>query len=376
MERHLHIVCAEMPWPADCGDNIDIQNRLDAFHQNGVLIHLHYFGEEPEKVPRKLKNKCTSVSVYPEKNKGIYLSGKTPAVIHARIDEQLIETLNADNYPILMEGISVTGNLTGIRSENRKICIRVHREGSAYYNRLKKICSNPVKKLYYAAESYLMKKYVKSLPGDCMYACVSRIDARRLSDLGLPDVRFIPAFPSWQTVTAPVGMGNLCLFHGNLSAPENERTALWLLWNIFNKVRIPFVIAGKNPSRRLQKAASFLQHTCLISNPCDQEMNDLIRKAHINILPCLHPKNPTGIRQKLLHALFEGRHCVATASMVAGTDLEDACHIGNSANGMASIISQLYYLPFAEEEITLRKRLLCDRYNNEKNLTVFTGYLW
>ena len=62
--------------------------------------------------------------------------------------------------------------------------------------------------------------------------------------------------------------------------------------------------------------------------------------------------------------------------MVAGTGLEDACHIGDSAHAFASIIAQLYHQPFAEEEIRLRERLLGQTFNNEKNTLELTRWLW
>jgi hypothetical protein len=78
---------------------------------------------------------------------------------------------------------------------------------------------------------------------------------------------------------------------------------------------------------------------------------------------------------KLLHAVYEGRHCVVNDAMVAGTGLESACHIGGNAEAFAAIITQLYHHPFAEEEIRLRKHLLKE-YNNNDNATRLTQYLW
>ena len=104
-------------------------------------------------------------------------------------------------------------------------------------------------------------------------------------------------------------------------------------------------------------------------------MNDLIRKAHINVLPCFN-KNITGIRLKLLHALFQGRHCVVNDPMVAGTGLEPTCHIGTNANAFASIITQLYHQPFGEEEIRLRKQLLCTLMTMKKTREQLIQWLW
>lgn len=93
------------------------------------------------------------------------------------------------------------------------------------------------------------------------------------------------------------------------------------------------------------------------------------------MLPFL-TKNTTGARLKLLHALYKGRHCVVNPAMVEGTGLDPACHVGKNANAIASIISQLYYQPFNEEEIILRKELLHEKYDNDVNLRQFTDLLW
>jgi hypothetical protein len=150
---------------------------------------------------------------------------------------------------------------------------------------------------------------------------------------------------------------------------------LWLISKVFTKIRVPFVVAGKKPSKRLLQMAQLCQHTCLIADPSESEMNDLVRKAHINVLPCFN-KNVTGIRLKLLHALYQGRHCVVNDPMVEGTGLEPTCHIGTNANAFASIIAQLYHRPFGEEEIDLRKRLLYSVYDNDKNSRQLIQWLW
>lgn len=168
-------------------------------------------------------------------------------------------------------------------------------------------------------------------------------------------------------------MGCFCLYHGNLGVAENEKAATWLLTEVFFRIKLPFVIAGKNPSRRLDKMAHLCQHTCLVANPTETEINDLVRKAHINVLPSF---SSTGIKIKLLHALSEGRHCVTNEAMVAGTGCEAACHIGTTANAIASIILQLHQQPFTEEEIRLRKSLPALSGDNAAHARLLSQYLW
>jgi hypothetical protein len=353
-----------------------MMSRIMMLKRADIKIHLHYFSYNDRGTPNELNQFCESIHVYERKQGRKGFSLKLPYIISSRINDQLIEQLNKDEHPIILEGIHCTGILPYINMNNRKVVIRMHNEESIYYKELARSATGLFQKAYFHNESRLLKNYSQHLPQDCLYACVSESDVRVLKEqYGLPKVRFMSTFPAWQRVESQEGKGCICLYHGNLSVPENEEAAIWLLCKVFTKVRVPFVIAGKKPSKRLQKAAHLCQHTCLIADPTETEMNDLVKKAHINVLPSFN-KNITGIRLKLLHALFEGRHCIVNEPMVAGTGLESACHIGTNANGFASIITQLYHLPFAEEEIRLRKRLLGCSYDNEKSTQQLIQWLW
>lgn len=376
MIRHLHIVCLDVPWPADYGGAIDMMNRIMMLKKMGVSIHLHYFSYNERGTPNELNQFCESIHVYERKKGHKGFSVKLPYIVSSRINEDLIKNLQKDNYPIILEGIHCTGILPQLDLDNRKVVVRMHNEESIYYKELARAESSILKKIYFLHESRLIKKYYRQLSDKCIYACISGEDISILNkEYNLNNVNFLSAFPAWQTVTGEEGIGNLCLYHGNLSVPENEEAAIWLLKNVFTKIRNPFVIAGKNPSKRLEKLAHRQQHTCLVANPTDSELNNLIRKAHINILPSFN-KKATGVKLKLLHVLFEGRHCIVSEPIVKGTGLEAACHTGTTANAFASIIAQLYHQPFTNEEIVLRKKLLGDTYNNEKNTHQLIEYLW
>jgi hypothetical protein len=376
LKYFLHIVCLDVPWPADYGGAIDMMNRIMMLKKRGIGIHLHYFSYNERGTPNELNQYCETINVYERQTGHKSLSFRLPYIISSRINERLVANLQKDEHPILLEGIHCTGILSRLEISNRKVVVRMHNEESVYYKELARAATGIFKKLYFYNESRLLKKYNHHLPADCVYACISKNDIRVLkNDYGLDKAEFLPAFPAWQKVCGQEGIGNLCLYHGNLSVPENEKAALWLLCKVFTKIRVPFVIAGKKPSKRLQNIAHLCQHTCLVADPTETEMNDLVHKAHINVLPCFN-KNITGIRLKLLHALYQGRHCVVNDPMVAGTGLETACHIGANANAFASIISQLYHHPFSDEEIKLRKRLLCSTYDNEKNTKTLISWLY
>jgi glycosyltransferase involved in cell wall biosynthesis len=191
--------------------------------------------------------------------------------------------------------------------------------------------------------------------------------------LGATDVRFLPSFIGWNFPLCKEGVGTFCLYHGNLSVSENEEAAAWLLEKVFNDLNLPLVVAGKNPSARLERLAHAKQHTCLVANPSEKEMQDLIQKAQVNILPSF---TDSGIKFKLLNAVFCGRHAVVNDAMTKGTHLESACHIAGNADAFKSILTQLYRKPFDDEEIRLRENLLHHYYNNRENARQLMQWIW
>ena len=78
------------------------------------------------------------------------------------------------------------------------------------------------------------------------------------------------------------------------------------------------VIAGKEPSPQLsghRRKETGQTHP----DPDQNTMLDLIRQAQVLVLPTFQP---TGIKLKLIDALFNGRHIIVNSPMIAGTGLE------------------------------------------------------
>jgi glycosyltransferase involved in cell wall biosynthesis len=245
---------------------------------------------------------------------------------------------------------------------------------SSYYRQLFKTETGLFRKMYYLYESMLLRRYEAALPDALPVFCICEKDAERYrKKLSKTNVSVLPAFIPCSEITSAEGMGNFCLYHGNLSVAENEKAALWLLEKVFTKIKVPFVVAGKNPSRRLQAIAHLCQHTCIVANPGEKEMNDLVAKAHIHVLPSF---NTTGIKLKLLAALCRGKHCIANDEAVQGTGLEPLCHVATTAEAFASVIAQLYHQPFTEEEIRLRNKVIWKNFNNRKNAQQLIQHLW
>lgn len=374
MERtHLHIVCLDVPYPVDYGGVFDLFHKIRALHAAGVRINLHCFeygrGEQPV-----LNEYCESVKYYPrqEGHKGI--SHKLPYIVCSRSNEDLLVNLLEDDAPILLEGIHCTYLLNDDRFRDRRILLRLHNVEYQYYYQLYHCERSLIKKFYYLHESNQLRKYEKKIASKATILAITEKDGLQYRrEFGAEDVRLLPVFLPFEEVRSKEGTGCFCLYHGNLSVTENEQAASWLLKSIFSKLDLPLIIAGKDPSERLSKLIAQHPHACLIPNPSEEEIQDLISKAQVNILPSF---NCTGVKLKLLNALFNGRHCIVNKDAVCGTGLESICHIADCSGSMQEMILQLYNEPFGARDIEARKELLGHSYDNEENARKLIGYIW
>lgn len=362
-----------MPYPLDYGGVFDLYCKLPELKARGIDIIYHCFdygrGRQPE-----LNKYCREVHYYNRQEGHKGFSAKQPYIVSSRSNEALFTNLLKDEYPILAEGIHCTAIMQVPRLAKRNIVLRLHNVEFEYYRQLYKHSNRPFKKAYYYHESRLLKKYEEKLALQLPILAVAPKDvATYKQQFNANHINYLPVFIPWQEVKAPEGLGTYCLYHGNLSIAENEKAACWLIDNVFKELKIPFVIAGKNPTKKLEKLAHQQTHTCLVANPADDEMRDLIAKAQVNILPSF---NETGVKLKLLNALFNGRHCLVNHAAVAQSGFEAACHIAETPTAMQHTIAQLYHLPFGVEEKNIREKMLLQQYNNATNAEKLIASIW
>lgn len=361
---HLHIVSFDVPYPADYGGVMDVFCKLKALHELGVQIHLHCFeygrGPQPE-----LEKYCAEVHYYPrqEGHKGFSL--QLPYIVASRNEEQLWKRLQSDDYPVLFEGVHCTYGLTNGSITKKNIAIRLHNTEFEYYKQLGKWETSLVRKAYMRHESRLLKRYEEQLK-DYPILAISQNDCTIYrKQFKASNISHLPAFVPNCMVTSKPGKGTFALYHGNLSVAENEKTAIWLLEKIFNDlVDVPFVVAGKNPSDKLIELAHKQPHTCMVANPSEAELNDLLQKAQLHVLPTMMQ---SGIKLKLLNALFKGRHVIANSEMIEGTGVEQACQLANNPTEMKYQVYRLFHKEFTDDDLQLREGLLQTKFNNRTN---------
>ncbi len=363
-DKHLHIISFNIPFPPNYGGVIDVFYKIKALHSIGIKVHLHCFAYGRE-IPEELNLYCDSVNFYERKTGILSALLLKPYIVQSRRSEKLISRLLNDNYPILFEGLHSCYYIDDKRLAGR---FKVYRESNIehfYYLNLFLVERNIYKKIYFLLASLKLRFYQKVLKKADLMLVVSQNDTEYLKRNFIKNkVVYIPSFHQSDVVKIKSGSGDYVLYHGNLSVPENEYAAIFIITKVFNDIDVPLKVVGLNPSSRLKKLANNYSNVEIIDNPDDDKMLDLIQNAQVNILVTFQS---TGLKLKLLNTLFNGRHCLVNDKMLVGTGLDNLCSVSNTEKGLKQMVLKLFVSEFKIIDIENRKKLLYDTFSNKRN---------
>lgn len=371
MEKHLHIISFDVPYPANYGGVIDVFYKLKNLHKAGVKIILHCFeygrGEQKE-----LGNYCEAVHYYKRNTSVLNQLSSIPFIVKSRVSEELMTNLLKDNYPILFEGLHTCYYINDKRIANRK---KIYRESNIehdYYSHLAKSEKDFLKKLYFGFESSKLRKFQGRLTYADLMLVVSTADRDYLQQqFPKNKVDYLPSFHAFDEVTSKTGKGSYILYNGNLQVGENVKAVKYLIQQVFSKINHPIIIAGLNPSQEIYNWIKGFNHIKIIANPNEAEMQALIEDAQIH---CLYTHQPTGLKLKLLNVLYSGRFCICNNNMLVGTNLQEACIVKNTAQEMVEAINNSFQKEFTPDLISHRKQAL-QAFDNKLKTQQLISYL-
>jgi hypothetical protein len=361
----LHILALDVPDPPDYGGAIDIFYKIKHLSQQGVAIYLHCF-QYGREASENLNQWCAAVYYYPRKTGLRGLHPTIPYMIHSRRSKTLLNRLIEIDAPILFDGLHVCTYLNHPALANRVKILRNQNVEQDYFIQLAKRTNHPFKKLYYIIESRLLKRFEARLNSVDAFATVSMADQSFFQKL-YPNIisAYIPSFhPYDSVVSVESDWVDYCLYHGNLAHEENIEAALFLIEKVFSKINIQLVIAGRKPSPKIIEAAKGMANIRIVDSPTSDELDILIQQAQIHVLPTFQA---TGLKLKLLLALFAGKHVLVNPPMLVGTGLNELCAIATDAASFLLQINQLMQQKFTNIEIEKRKHILAQHYSNEHN---------
>lgn len=361
MANFLHIIAFDIPYPPNYGGAIDVFFRIKALSENGIKVILHCF-EYNRKQPYELDKLCYKVYYYKRKSNLLSHFSYLPYTVFSRRNKTLLANLKLDNYPILFEGLMSCYYLNSKELTGR---FKVYREANIehqYYHELYKATQFSTSKLYYLAESIKFRFFERNLHKVQLILAISEVDtnyyASKFKDV---EVDFVPCFHSNHAISIRNEVGDYLLYHGNLSVPENEKSAIYLCQHVFSKLSYKCVITGMNPTDKLIRCCSELQNVTLIANPTDEQLKKLICDAQVNLLVTFQS---TGLKIKLLNTLFAGKHVVVNNKMLVGSGLNVLCEEANTAENQIELCKKLMNLPFTTSDIEKREAFLMPHFSN------------
>jgi hypothetical protein len=356
--KYLHVISFNIPYPPDYGGIIDIYFKLKALKEAGIRIILHCFeyGRQPAK---ELEDLCYKVHYYERRSGLKYFLSRDPYIVLTRTSNTMPKNLFGDSFPVLFEGLHSTALLASCAAAGKKTFVRAHNIEHKYYRALSRSETRLFSRVFLYTESLKLRRYEAILYLATSILAISRSEADYFEKT-YGHALFIPAFHRFEEVRTKPGTGTYILFHGNLGVADNSDVFLRIAKNVLSKTDYPVIVAGKNPPGRFTRQLTAFPNIEIIANPDDRELDQLIQDAQVNLL---YTAQSSGIKLKLLHALFGGRHCLVNREMVEGTGLSHLCHLADQPHEMASSLEELMGQPFTDNQISERRAALLD-YSN------------
>ena len=351
-----------MPYPPDYGGVIDIFYKIKSlvsrdFH---VILHCFDYGRGQQK---ELEVYCKEVNYYKRNMNSRLLMRSLPFIVVSRRDKSLIENLLKNGHPILYEGLHSCFSFSDPRLRDRKKYIRAHNIEHDYYKGLAGSTNSFWRRSYFRLEAKKLRSFEKIMGDAKKVFSISPVEHKELQSR-YGNVELIMPFHGNEQIAEAGAREKFALYHGNLAVAENDRAALYLVQDVFNGLDMKLLIVGNGPTKQLKDAVKNNSNIELHSGKNTEEIQYLISKCHLNILPTFQS---TGIKLKLINALYNGGHCLVNSPMVEGTGLEMLCHLADSRENMRSSIEHLMNVDYSVKDRSRRSKVLLEKLSDKAN---------
>jgi len=321
----LHLICFDNPCPPDYGGAIDMYYKVRALRAAGLHVTGHVFHYGRPLLP-ELNDLFSTVHVYGRSRSALtFLTDTRPFIVSTRSPKNLFNRVLKDSAPVLCEGLHGTAFLPAWKQAGKQVFVRTHNVEHSYYHALAAREPSLLKRFYYSLESKRLRKYEKTLKHADGLACIAQTELPHFQNLN-PRTDWVPPFHGFNFFKQQNENKGFALLQGNFGVNENVE-ALNFFIDIFKESGVNLCVAGKNPPTFATEMAAQSSWLQVIGNPSESEMQQLTRDSAFLVL---YSRQQTGIKLKLLSALYSGKPVISNPEMVAQTGLENGVHLCNS----------------------------------------------
>ncbi len=349
MNKILHIVSFDIPYPPNYGGIIDVFYKIKELYKLDIEIYLHVYLYDNKKEQVALEKYCKKVYYYKRKNTITSLFSSLPFRVKSRSSKELINNLKALNAPILFEGLHTIYPLLKFNFNNS--FVRTHNIEHSYSFGLSKSERNIFKKIFFFIEGKKLKQFEKYLNRAKGIFTISHFEQEHFSSIYGEKSFYIPAFHEAYPIKNLNEKGNFILYHGDLRVSDNIKAAFFLI-DTYKNTEYKLIIASSVKDKNIISEVKKHKNISIEDIPTQRELNELMNKAHINTLISFQK---TGIKLKLLNTLYKGKHIIANKEIIEDTGLEDLCNLANTKEEILTKTKELFSKEFSENDI--KKRL-------------------
>ena len=364
LQKKLHIICFDNPYPPVYGGVIDVFYKIKALHKLGVKINLHCFVDEIPDESTVLQSLTENCYFY-KRNKSIFnMFSKKPFSVASRKHKMLVENLNKDKSDILFEGLQSTSVIRARCFKDRSLYLRLHNLENNYYKGLLHSETNFIKKFLYFTESHKYEKYLKNLAEFCRVFTLSSFETDAVNQL-YNNAEYIPVFHGNETVADISDFGEYAFYNGDLRISDNKKAVDFLI-DVFQRVKnYPLIIASSLENDLLRKRCEQLKNVKYVVIQNNEHLNELSQNAHINVMLSFQE---SGTKLKAVNALFQSRHCIINSNMLDDVRLQSLCNVVETKEDFVEAIEILKTKPFQghENRKLVLNEVLEDMENAEK----------
>jgi len=344
MNKPLHVVCFNNPYPPSYGGTIEVYFKIKALHEVGFAIYLHCFTREIPPSTTELNTLVEEVYFYKVSYNPLHLFSSLPLSVISRNHKDLVSNITKVEAPILYESLRTTLSIHDARLKGYKKILRLHNIEQDYHSGIAKSEKNLIKKGLNWLEGKKYERYENVISNfDKVYTL--SIYENDYINKKFHNAVYVPVFHGNERAERLTGVGKYAFYHGDLETADNRKAAGFLI-EIFKEIKnYPLVIASGTNEQYINTLIGNAQNISFIKLKDFSHLKQLLNDAHINLIWSFQR---SGTKLKLINSLFHSRYCIINDNIVDDPVVSGLCIYANSKEGIIESLNNLRDRSYAD----------------------------
>lgn len=377
-------LCNKSPWPTKEGGPIAMNQLIQGLAEEGhtvwvLAVNSKKFNVNPLLVPDEYRKKINiewvdvDLSIKPISAFYHLFSKKSYHVdrfIAKSFQTKLVNILSNQSFDIVqLETLFMTPYISLIKKySTAKIVLRAHNIEHLIWQRIYRLSTHPLKKLYLKKLYKTLRQYeLNILKEPDALLPISEKDAQFFSNHTTIPIKTIPFGIDLPTINVELEPENALYYIGAMNWMPNAEGVRWFIKEVWPRLTekhkaIKLYLAGREMPRWMRQIEE--KNIIVLGEVSDAA--EFIKSKNICIAPLF---SGSGIRIKIIESMALGKAVVSTSIGAEGIDVEDSFNISlaDSAEEFARAISFLYENPDQAKIMGGNARkLIAEKHNNKE----------